>query len=391
MSRRVVIVGAGVLGLACASELAGDPALDVTVIDRSHPGAGSTGLSVGVFTRAYLSLEDVEIRVRGVAALEALQEQGLNLRRIGLLRLARDEATLARLEGSVAAQRERGVNDARVLSVAEIAGLVPAADLSGVTAGLWCPGDGYLDGAELCALLAELVQAAGGRIVGGTRLQGIERGRGPARVITDRGELPADIVINAAGAWATQVGELLEAPVEVVNERHEAYLFELPPDPQRGKLPMFMDYVPGGAEGLYFRQEGEHQLVAGLHSNDVLGEPVNDPDHYFRGATDAGAEKVVEQLAAALPGLEEIGYRGGWAGLYPHSPDGQLVAGPHPDDLGVLVGGGLGGNGLSVALPLGRVLADWVRFGEPRSLPGAERLVPRPMTALTTNETRSSA
>jgi glycine/D-amino acid oxidase-like deaminating enzyme len=131
MTRRVVIVGAGVLGLSLASELAGDPALDVTVIDRSHPGAGSTGLSVGVFTRQYLSRDDVEIR-----------------------------------------------------------------------------------------------------------------------------ELPADIVVNAAGAWGGQVGELLEAPVEVVNERHEAYLFELPPDPSRGRSPMLMDYVPGGAEGLYFRQEG---------------------------------------------------------------------------------------------------------------------------------------
>jgi glycine/D-amino acid oxidase-like deaminating enzyme len=58
----------------------------------------------------------------------------------------------------------------------------------------------------------------------------------------------------------------------------------------------------------------------------------------------------------------------------------------------VLVGGGLGGNGLSVALPLGCVLADWIRLGEPRSLPGAERLVPRPArTVLATSDARNSA
>lgn len=381
MTRRVVVIGAGVLGLATAHELVGDPTVDVTVVDRSHPGSGSTGLSVGVFTRQYLTHEDVDIRVRGIAALQQLESRGLNLRRIGLLRPARDEATLERFAESVPIQHELGVADARVLDRDQVAEIVPAFDATGVTGGLWCPSDGYLDGAELCALLAESVQSRGARIVGRTRITGLERPRkaGRMHVLTDRGELPADVVINASGAWAGHVGDLLDAPVEVVNERHEAYVFELPPDAERRTIPMLLDYVPGGAEGLYFRQEGERQLIAGLHSNEPLGDPVEDPDHYFRGVTDAGAETVVERLAAALPGIEDIGYRGGWAGLYPHAPDGRLVAGPHPDHPDVLVGGGLGGNGLSVALPLGRVLADWVRFGEPRSLPSAERLVPRPV------------
>jgi sarcosine oxidase subunit beta len=380
----VVVIGAGVLGLACAYELSADPTVEVTVVDRNHPGAGSTGLSVGVFTRQYLALEEIDIRVRGVAALCDLEARGLNMRRIGLLRPARDAGTLEGFAASVAAQQELGVADARLLDRDAVAALVPAFDAADVTGGLWCPSDGYLDGAELCTLLAEGAQERGARIAGRTRVTGLRRGARHT-LLTDRGELRADVVVNASGAWASHVGDLLEAPVDVVNERHEAYLFELPRDADRATIPMVLDYVPGGAEGLYFRQEGEGQLIAGLHSNEPLGEPVGDPDRYFRGATDAGAEVVIEQLAAALPGIEDIGYRGGWAGLYPHSPDGGLVAGPHPDDPAVLVGGGLGGNGLSVALPLGRVLADWVRFGEPRSLPGAERFVPRPV-AVTVND-----
>lgn len=381
MARRVAIVGAGVLGLATARALAGDRDHEVTVLDRAHPGAGSTGLSVGVYTRQYLAPRDIEIRVRGVAALGELERRhDLNMRRIGLVRPARDADTLERFGAAVAVQREQGVADAELLDAAALRELVPAFDADGVVGGLWCPSDGYLDGAELCSLLAESIQAAGVAIRGRTRVTGLRVGGHGSRYMldTDRGPLRTDVVVNVAGAWAGQVGRALDAPVAVVNERHEAYLFELPAQRPAATIPMVLDYVPGGAEGLYFRQEGDGQLIAGLHSNEPLGEPVDDPDHYFRGATDAGAEVVVERLAAALPGLEDVGYRGGWAGLYPHSPDGELVAGPHPANGDVLVGGGLGGNGLSVALPLGEVLADWVRHGEPRSLPGAERLAPRP-------------
>ncbi len=392
MARKVAIVGAGVLGLATARALAGDRDYEVTVLDRAHPGGGSTGLSVGVYTRQYLTPEDIEIRVRGVAALCALEaSHGLNMRRIGLVRPAHDEATLERFAAAVAIQREHGVGDAELLDAAGVRALVPSFDASDVSGGIWCPSDGYLDGAELCSLLAETLQDDGVAIRGRTRVTGLRPGGRGARYAleTDRGPLPADVVVNVAGAWAGQVGRVLEAPVGVVNERHEAYLFELPAERPPGTIPMVLDYVPGsaGGEGLYFRQEGDGQLIAGLHSNEPLGHPVDDPDHYFRGATDAGAEVVVERLAAALPALDGIGYRGGWAGLYPHSPDGELVAGPHPANADVLVGGGLGGNGLSVALPLGEVLADWIRHGEPRSLPGAERLAPR---AATTTETATT-
>jgi sarcosine oxidase subunit beta len=218
------------------------------------------------------------------------------------------------------------------------------------------------------------------RLVARTNVVGLAPGTAAKYAVrTDRGDVAADVVVNAAGAWAGQVGDALATPVQVVNERHEAYVFELPPD-LAYTIPMVLDYVPGSStgEGLYFRQEGEHQLIAGMHSNEVLGDEVTDPDEWFAGATHHHAEVLIERLARALPGIEEIGYRTGWAGLYPHSPDGELVAGPHPDNPDVLVGGGLGGNGLSVALSLGEALAEWARFGELRAAGWAQRLVPRP-------------
>lgn len=377
MPRDVVIVGAGALGLSCADHLTARGDLRVTVVDKGFPASGSSGLSAGVFTRQYVDPLALSVRVRAVEQLTALEtSEGLDLRRIGFLRLARDEAALAGYEDSVAAQHALGVTESRVIDVKELAGILPSLALDGIVGALYCPTDGYLDGAQLCNLLADRMQARGGRLLVRTAVHGLRREAGRYAVLTDGEDLPADVIINAAGAWGAQVGAALEVLIDVVNERHEAYTFQLP-EGIGYTVPMTLDYVPGrGNEGLYFRQEGARQLVVGMHSNEILGHPVDDPDDYYRGVTGELADTVVERLAAALPGLEGIGYQGGWSGLYPHARDQRLALGPHPANPDVIVGAGLGGIGLSMSPALGEILADWVSYGEPRGLPDAIAFAP---------------
>ena len=283
---------------------------------------------------------------------------------------------------SVRLQEEYGLPGARVIDAEEFARLIPDLEYEGLDSAIYSDREGYLDGNELCGLLAELATAAGVTLVGRAQLQGMRRG-GEAKytLTTTRGEFPADVIVNCGGAWAPKIGRLLEAPVEVVNERHEVHIFNLP-ERLAYKVPFFLDYLSGFTkeQGLYFRQEGEHQMIAGLHSNDILGEDeVADPDNYYSGTTSELADDIVKRVAAAFPSLPEITYAGGWAGLYPHSPDQQLVAGPHPDNPDILVGGGLGGAGLTVGQTLGRLLSEWVRYGEPRTI-AATNLVPRPVS-----------
>jgi sarcosine oxidase subunit beta len=383
MSRpKVVVIGAGVLGLSTAIEIAGDGVADVTVVDRAHPGAGSTGLSAGVFTSQYLTEDDVEIRAWSMRRLAHWHEElGLLLRRVGLLRLSRDAATTEVYRRSVELQQAHGLAGARVIGSDEVAVLLPRFQADGVEAALYSPHDGYLDGSELCTLLAAHGQSLGVRLVTRAAVTGLRRGGGDARYVltTEAGDVAADMVCNCAGAWGAQVGAALEAPVSVVNERHEAYIFEKPPELET-IYPMVLDNVPGQdkEEGLYFRAEGETQLVAGLHSNGILGHPVTDPDSCYAGVTPDAADAVITRFAAAFPSVDGMRYRGGWAGLYPHSPDQRPVAGPHPDNPDVLVGSGLGGVGLSLGPVLGRLLADWVAYGEPRCVDAGARLVPRP-------------
>ncbi len=383
--KRVVVIGGGVLGMACAAELSEADDIDITVLDRRAPGSGSTGVSAGVYSSQYVGRQDVELRTWGIKRLERLSaDHGLVLRQIGFLRPSQTRELTEALHISVRLQEECGLPGARVIGAEEFKRLVPDFAYDDFDAALYAEREGYLDGNELCSVLSEIATAAGVRVVGRAELQGV-RQAGPAKytLATTRGEFPADLIVNCGGAWAPEIGRLLEAPVEVVNERHEVHIFNLPPGIGY-TVPFLLDYVPGytKGEGLYFRQEGEHQLIAGLHSNDILGEDlVTVPDDFYTGTTHELADDIVRRIAQAFPSLPEITYAGGWAGLYPHSPDGQLVAGPHPENPDILVGGGLGGAGLTVGNTLGRLLADWVRYGEPR-IADAANLAPRPLPVL---------
>lgn len=373
----VVIVGAGAAGLSAALALA-QRGCEVTVLERNHVAAGSSGLSVGIFTRQYTEPRDVAMRAACYRRLCKLErEAGLVLIRNGFIRLAHDAATLASFERGVAVQHDYGVHDARLLSSKELADRVPDMRCDDLAGAMFSPSDGYLDGQQLCMTYAERAQALGARILGRHELIGLEPGsRRRHSVVTSRDRFECDVVVNAGGAWAPQVGELLGAPVPTISQRHEACVMRLP-ERLGYAMPSVMDYVPGGGEpGLYFRQEGKEQLIAGLHTNDLLEGEVTDPDSYFRGVEESFVEQLIPRLLARLPQLEDIGYEGGWAGLYPNSPDGRFIVGRHPSVEGVVVACGFNGVGIYVSPIVGTLVAEWVVDGWPQSVLGAEDLSP---------------
>jgi sarcosine oxidase subunit beta len=116
-------------------------------------------------------------------------------------------------------------------------------------------------------------------------------------------------------------------------------------------------------------------MIAGLHSEDRLHEIV-DPDSYAAGGDHAFASEVAGRLAYRLPALADMRLSDAWAGLYPLSPDGLPVVGPHPDRPTVVAVLGAGGSGLQSAPALGRLAAEWIVHGEPVTIPAATSLLP---------------
>src|SRR4029079_6591745 len=111
-----------------------------------------------------------------------------------------------------------------------------------------------------------------------TELVGADDAPGGGHLLTTTaGELRCDHVVNAAGAWARPVGDLLGAPATVLPQRHKALFVRLP-EPLDYVMPSVMDYVPGsGRQGLYFRYDTPTSLVAGLHTEEAL-DGIGHPD-----------------------------------------------------------------------------------------------------------------
>ncbi|MEV6059948.1 FAD-binding oxidoreductase [Nocardia asteroides] len=358
---RIVVIGAGAVGLATALELSTSDRYDVTVLDRQHIAEGSSSRSVGIIETQYVDEFDIRVRAFGLRyARDLAQRAGLQLIVNGYLRLAESDQTMAAFALSVERQHQQGIDDARLLTRAEIAELIPFLNMSDRVGGLLGPSDGYVDGHLFAHVMADLARQNGVRIRQRTKLlKASWSGSGAVELSTDRGDFTADYVVNAAGAWAGQVADVLGAPVAMHPQRHQAVTVILD-EPFPRLWPSVMDYVPGsGRTGLYLRPEGDRRLFAGLHSEEAFHGTV-DPDDYSV-ATDAGfVEQIAEALDIRLSGLDTARLGQGWAGLFPTSFDAQPVIGPHPDNPHVLCAVGGGGNGIQLAPAIGRTVREYL-------------------------------
>lgn len=366
-NRRVVIVGAGVLGLFTAWELAQAGGCDITVLDRAHPGNGSSGRSIGMVETQHLTAPDVEVRVHGLEVYQRLErEHGISFVHGGYLRLSRSDADVDAFEKSARLQGELGVTGTLVLGEREIAGRWPHLMTDDLVVGLFGRSDGHVDGYEVCQVLAGLVRHAGVTVLSGTSL--IEAGQtsaGTWQVRTDGPVLEADVMVNAAGAWAAQVGDLLHAPINLEPLLSGAVTISSPkPVPP---TPFVMDYVPGsGTEGVYFRPEGTHQLFAGVHTDESVMTPES-PDRRLGPLSPDVIEHIVTMLGHRLRDVEDLGIGKSWTGWYPFTHDHHPVVGPHVAAPTVICALGAGGAGIQLAPAIGRLAANAV-LGEAPTL-----------------------
>jgi sarcosine oxidase subunit beta len=357
---RVAVVGAGVCGLATARALQELGVRDVVVLDGRHPGAGSSALSVGMVETQYLDEPDIAVRAYGRRYYDAMErEHGLSFVRDGYLRTAHDPSAVTAYEVSVQRQNDCGVSDAEVLAPAEIARRWPHLVVDDLAGGLFGPSDGHIDGYEFCALATRLIRAAGGRVVAGASVAGARSGPWGWRLETDRDVVEADVVVNAAGPWAGVVGDLLDAPVPLVPQLHGAVVIQLP-GPITPRLPFVMDYVPGsGRAGVYFRPERPDQLIAGLHVEEIVADPVS-PDVPLGRVADPVVEELVHRLTGRLRQADAAAISRSWTGIYPMTPDHRPIVGCHPQRGDVVCALGAGGNGIQLAPAIGRVAAEAV-------------------------------
>ncbi|MGI9254544.1 MAG: NAD(P)/FAD-dependent oxidoreductase, partial [Thermomicrobiales bacterium] len=221
----VIVIGAGAFGYATAWQLAKHGAGRVVLIDRGTPGDGSSARAAGLFktVQADELLTRLSLRSREIVlGFERDTGVPLAVERSGSILAARTPAHADLIRAEIAHSLGWGV-DLAVVDSAEAARIAPYLDTTGFTIAVHCPDDMYVEEPpELLASVHAAAEKAGVRILGSTMATALLVDRGEiAGVDTPDGAIAAPVVVDAAGAWARQVGASGGAQVPLVNVRHQ--------------------------------------------------------------------------------------------------------------------------------------------------------------------------
>ena len=355
----VVVVGGGVMGASVAYHLALKGCRDVLLLEREpFFGVQATGKCAGGFRYQFSTKINVRLSQLSLPMLDRFEQeldQPIDLRYCGYLFLLTREQDVAAFRQNVELQHRLGV-DTEWLEPAQIAELAPLIDLDGVIAGTFNRRDGLADPNGVVQGYVSGARRLGARLLNDVEVTGVcvEDGRVKG-VITDQGKVAADIVVNAAGPWAGEVGRMAGVDIPIVPVRRQIVvtgpLPGVPPD-----FPFVIDF----SQSLYFHREGPG-ILTGMSN---AGEPVS-----FDQSVDEDWELThLEAAMKRLPLLERAGLASRWAGLYENSPDAHPILGQIPGVEGFYCIGGFSGHGFQHGPACGLLLAEEIVDGAAHTL-----------------------
>lgn len=369
---QVVIVGGGVIGASVAYHLTRLGWTDVLLLEQGRLSSGTTWHAAGLVGPLRASeggTRLVQYSAELYAALEAETGLATGYAGVGGVIVARTEDRMIQLRRTAANATAYDMG-CELISPARAQELWPVMQVDDVLGAVWLPGDGKVNPTDLTQSLAKGARSRGARIVEGCRVTGFQvvttggERRSVAGVVTDRGVVAAEVVVNCAGQWAKGLGDMVGATVPLHSAEH-FYVVTDPIDGVRPDLPIMRD--PDG--WTYFKEETGGLVVGGFEpeakpwrSPDDLPYPFEfqlleeDWEHF---------SVLMEQAVHRIPVLGETGIRKFYNGPESFTPDNQFLLGEVPGLHGYFVGAGFNSVGIASAGGAGRALAEWIVAGEP--------------------------
>ncbi|MFB9905934.1 NAD(P)/FAD-dependent oxidoreductase [Allokutzneria oryzae] len=362
----VVVVGAGVIGAACAEALTAH-GIRVLVLDRAAPAAGTTASGEGNVLVSdkepgpELGLAQASRRRWPTLLAELREELGPSAAEVewdpkGGLVVATTADAAQPLATFAAAQREAGV-DARPISTSEAAELEPHLTKA-VTAAVHYPEDAQLQPVLATTTLLAAVRKRGGRVRSGTEALGVDRsGTGAVQAVrTNRGRIPCSAVINACGPWSGDFARAAGAPIQILPRRGVVLVTApLPPDTVRHKV-YDADYVGAVASG-----DADLQTSTVVESTKA-GTVLIGSSRQRVGFDGTLRVEVLRELARKavnlFPFLAEVQIMRSYGGFRPYAPDHLPVIGEDPRLPGLWHATGHEGAGIGLAAATGQLVAE---------------------------------
>jgi glycine cleavage system aminomethyltransferase T/glycine/D-amino acid oxidase-like deaminating enzyme len=371
---RVVIIGGGVGGASIAHHLAKLGERDVVLLDRGELTSGSTFHSAGLVGQLRSSVSLTRMMMDSVELYRTLDCGWVQC---GGIRLACTPEREQEVLRQVAWAKTFGL-PLELISAEQARELFPLMSTDGVRCASYLPSDGYLDPSLLTTALADSARAGGCRVFTHTRVTGIDvdrggdggGGQGRVRgVQTEWGPIEAEVVVDAGGMFAAEIGRLAGVRVPVVPFAHEYLVTQPFRERVEGKhLPTLRD--PDLL--IYFREEGGGLIMGGYERASApwaLDAHLLDaipPDFNGRLLEEDWPrfEEIAVNSRKRVPVMDEITVTKLINGPEAFTPDNEFCLG-ESEVRGFFVAAGFCAHGLAGAGGIGKVMAEWILEGEP--------------------------
>ena len=367
---KVVIIGGGVVGCSILFHLAKFGLKDCILLERKELTSGSSWHAAG---NVHVISSDPNISrlmaytIRLYKEIEETSGHSTGFKPSGGFYLASNEVWADYLKRERSKARYMGL-DQEFISLEEVVKKNPLIDPKRYISALWDPIDGEVDPSGVTYAFAKAAKVHGAKYYNNTVVKDTKQKKdGTWDVITNKGNINAEVVINAGGLWAREVGQMAGINLPVQPMEHHYLITETIPEIEamgEGKrLPVGTDF-----EGnIYFRQEGKGMLLGTYEPKSTPWKVEGTPMDFGHELLEPKLDNIQDRLAIGferMPALKKAGIKNIVNGPFTFGPDGSPLIGPVPGlknywvAVGVMAGFCQGGG-------VGKCIAEWIIDGEP--------------------------
>src|SRR6056297_1379089 len=369
-SYRVVVIGGGVVGASVLYHLAKFGWTDVCLLERSVLTAGSSWHAAGGIHALNADPNMAALQAYTIDLLPEVEKesgQNIGLHMTGGLTLAGTPDRWEWLQSAYRVFQSIGIEDCELLTPEEAHRRCPIMSTDGILGAMWADREGYLDTTGTVHAYAGAAKKRGAKVHEHTKVEALEQTADGWKVVTDKGTVTCEHVVNAAGLWAKQVGRMAGIELPVSPLKHHYLITENIPaiEALDFEVPMTVDL-----EGFTYLRQDQKGVLLGIYELEhehwaMDGAPWDYGMELFQEQTD----RIERELICGFeryPALQEVGVKTWVNGAFTFSPDGNPLVGPVRGKRGywsacAVMAGFLQGGGV------GKTLAEWMIHGEPEA------------------------
>lgn len=353
-SAQVVIIGGGCSGASAAYHLCKAGITNVALVEKSFMASGATGRCGGGMRAQWSTPGNVQLAAQSIGFFKTFKDeigQDIDFLEGGYVLPAFNEKMIGEFKQNIALQNKYGV-PSRLVTVKELKDIVPLLDLEaqGVIAAAYCPTDGKSNPFLVVKGWADRAKQMGARFHTFTNVKALQHKENKiTAVVTDKGTISADWVINCAGPNAPDIAGMAGVEVPITPFRHQILVTE----PVEACFnPMVIDLK----NNIYFSQSKHGSFIMGQTDRDEV-PGFNEKEHWRFQV------EIARKITAWAPRLKKLNILRQWAGHYDMSPDRQCILGKFSDYDNFLIAAGFSGHGFMFSPSTGRILADIITKG----------------------------